>query len=151
MLELTPEQAAAAASMSPAEWSAHIARYQPPDTAEQLRTAAAQHVPADQLDQIMSIVDPSKFVGDDGAIDQARVSEHFGRWFGPSEPQQPPSWGQQSGGGAPGKQLGDDARAALKRRHGVGADTDQPTAGACIRPGDKGRAALERRHGRNLK
>lgn len=142
MLELTPEQAEQYASMSAAERTAFRARYEPPDTAEQVRTAAAKHIPADQLDSIMGIVDASKFVTD-GTVDEAKVSEHFGRLFGAQ--QQPHQWGQRTG--FPSSEgPGETGRAALKRRWGVGADQDQPAAGGQIAPGRRGREALALRH-----
>lgn len=143
MLELTPEQAEEAARMSPAEWSAHQARYRPPDPAEDVRTAVANHVPEDMIDAVMAVVDPNKFLGGDGKVDEVRVKQHFGAFFGTNEPAQQKDWGQHSPTGGPARHKGDTARAALRKRHGV----DHAPPDPIMRPGDTARAALRKRHG----
>lgn len=126
------------------EWSALQARVRPPDTAEQVRTAAARHVPADMLDSVMGYVDAAKFVDNSGQVDHAKIDEHFGRLFGANDPQQRPHWGQGSGSGGP-PAPGDQARAALEKRHGI-KRPDTPAAGDQIRPGESAREALAKRH-----
>lgn len=128
--------------MTPAEWTAHTARYRPPDTSEQVRTAAAKHVPADQLDSIMAVVDPAKFLGDNGEVDEARVARNFGTLFGTE--QRPRQWGQRTGQPA-GARTGETARAAIAKRYGAKVDPPAPIQ----HPGDTARAAHAKRHGVN--
>jgi hypothetical protein len=56
------------------------------------------------------------------------------------------NWGQSTGQPA-GQQAGDAGRDALKKRHGVGKATDQPAPGDQISRGQNARAELKRRHG----
>jgi hypothetical protein len=148
MVELPADVEQTLRDLPDSEWTALQARVRPPDTAEQVRSAVARHVGQDQLDQIMGIVDPTKLLGDDGQVDQRKVQEHFGALFRTQQPEQRRQWGQSSTAGGPPKQPGDDARTALKKRHGVkNEDTTQPGAASRITPGDEARAALQRRHG----
>jgi hypothetical protein len=144
MVELPADIEQTLRDLPDAEWTALQARIRPPDTAEQVRTAAAKHVPADQLDSIMSIVDASKFVTD-GTVDEAKVTQHFGRLFGVQQ-QSPPQRGQHSGQPS-GDRPRETVQEALRRRHGVGAAPGEPGAGSQIPSGEKGREALARRHG----
>lgn len=115
---------------------------------EQLMAAASQVLSGGELSAFMAIADAKRFAGDDGTIDADKVSGHLRTLFRLDEqPQQPPrQWGQYSSG-APGKEPGDDARAALEKRHGVKRSTDQPAAGAQIPRGQSAREALAQRHG----
>jgi hypothetical protein len=148
MVELPADVEQTLRDLPDAEWTALQARVRPPDTAEQVRSAVARHVPADQLDQIMGIVNTSAFIRDDGEIDTEKVQENFGRLFGSGEQPRRRDWGQASMNGGPPHQPGDDARSALAKRHGVKNETDQPGATSRVTPGDAARAALQRRHGR---
>lgn len=148
MVELPADVEQALRDLPENEWSALQARLRPPDPAEQLRSAVAQHVPESQLDGVMAVVNTSAFLAEDGQVDQTKVSEHFGRFFGNQQPRRiaPPQRGQYSGN-MPGRLPGADARAALGKRHGV--QNDNPTPGpAGIRSGGRGREALARRHGK---
>lgn len=102
---------------------------QPQIHAAQLEAAAARVIKDDeQLSAFLAIADPSKFVGEDGAIDKDKVIGHLTAIYGGSDSgqgaagrqqQAAPSWGQQSGGNAPPAQIGAAAQAALAKRHGV--------------------------------
>jgi hypothetical protein len=64
----------------------------------------------------------------------------------PRQSQQERAWGQSTGQPA-GQQAGDAGRAALEKRHGVKRATDQPAPGDQISRGQNARAELKRRHG----
>lgn len=82
------------------------------------------------LNAVMAITDPAKFLGDDGDVDEEKVMGHLtalsavftgGQGQGqPGNGQQPPAWGQNSGGaGSPPARPGEAGRAAIAKRHGV--------------------------------
>lgn len=84
----------------------------------------------DALDAVMAITDPAKFLGADGDVDEEKVMGHLtalsavftgGQGQGqPGNGQQPPAWGQNSGGaGTPPARPGEAGRAAIAKRHGV--------------------------------
>jgi hypothetical protein len=147
MVELPAEVEQALRDLPENEWSALQSRLRPPDPAEQVRAAVAQHVPKSQLDAIMGRVKTSAFLDENGQVNEAKVGEHFGNLFGSRQPPAPRQWGQHSGPGGPPTQPGDGAKAALAKRHGVKNDTNHPTAGTQSARGAGGRAALQRRHG----
>lgn len=149
MAELDPAFEQQLAELSDDDWRSLSARVRPPTSSEQLKSIAAKHIPEDQLKTFMAIANVKAFADEHGNIDEAKVQTHAARLFGAIEPQQrgtPANYGQGTGQ-PPARQPGEDAREALRRRHGVGADTDQPAAGAGIQPGANGRAAAAKRHG----
>jgi hypothetical protein len=141
-MELDPQTEQTLADMSDEDWSALTARVRPPTSRNQLRDIASKHVPGDQLESFLAIASPKAFANEIGDIDESKVQHHANRLFGPNEPQQQHQWGQHSSGGAPGKQRGDDVRAALEKRHGV----RNPSPIPVVKPGDMARAAIEKRH-----
>jgi hypothetical protein len=100
--------------MSDGDFAALTAKVRAPDTAEQFREIAGSIVPTDQLDSLMGWVNPAAFATD-GKIDETKVRQHLGNLLGAQESRQ---WGQSSGQPA-GKNVGDDGRSALEKRHGV--------------------------------
>jgi hypothetical protein len=116
---------------------------------EQLKAHASQVLSGDQLTAFMAVADATRFAGDDGNIDADKVSGHLRTLFGVDEqPQQPPKrWGQHSAAGGPGKQPGDDGRAALEKRYGSKRASGEPPAGAQIPRGQSARAELAKRYG----
>ncbi len=120
------------------------------DQTEQLRGIVGTVLPPDLRDSFVQYARLDAFRGDGGQIDTEKVMGHLTAIHVATQPQPEQStrqWGQTSGGGAPGKQRGDDGRAALEKRHGVPRTDDQRAAGAQIPRGQKGRAALQKRHG----
>jgi hypothetical protein len=149
MAELDPAFEQQLADLSDDDWRSLSARVRPPTSADSLKAIAAKHIPEDQLQTFMAIANVKAFADASGNVDESKVQQLAGTLFGAREPQQQGTqakWGQRSAGGAPGKQPGDDGRAALAARHGV-KRPDRPDAAAGIRPGANGRAELERRHG----
>lgn len=146
MAELDPAAEHALAEMTAEDFAALTARVRAPTSSEQLKTAAAKHVPEGQLDNFMAIANVKAFADEHGNIDEAKVSEHCGRFFGTGT-QQPPAarqWGQHTGPGQPPEKPGAGGRAALEKRHGVSiGDAAQSGSG----PGAAGRAEAARRHG----
>lgn len=134
------------AAMSDGEYAALTARLRAPDTAERFRQIAASLIPDDQLDSFMEIANPAAFVTN-GQIDEARVRENLGAFFGSPEQSTPRNWGQTSAPGGPSQRPGDQARTALEKRHGIKRDTDRPGADSRIHPGQSAREALAKRHG----
>jgi hypothetical protein len=116
---------------------------------QQLISAASQHLSGDELTSFLAITDAQRLANPDGTIDADKISGHFRTLFGLDEQpqQQRRDWGQSSTAGGPPKQPGDNARAALRKRHGVGADTNQPGDSGRVSRGENARAALQRRHG----
>ncbi len=154
MAELDPAFEQQLADLSDDDWRSLTARVRPPTSSEQLREMAGKVLNADQLETFMSAVNPRAFAGENGDVDEARLTGHLTTLFGISDPPQetapqPHQWGQHSAGGGPSKQRGDDGRAALAKRHNVTNGTPQFDRG--VRPGDDARAALERRYGRGQK
>jgi hypothetical protein len=140
MLELTPEQAAEAARMSPAEWSAHIARYQPPDSTEALRTAASQHLSGLALDSFVRCADVAAFADESGQIDTSKVNRYLTTMYGPQ---------QQAAGAGQGdewRRRGSHGRAAAAERHNLTAEPETWSSPADNGPGSAGRAAAALRH-----
>ncbi len=61
---------------------------------------ASKHVSGDQLETLMAITDPKRFAGENGNIDEAKLTEHLTRLFGAGDTQQQgtaTNWGQHSG------------------------------------------------------
>lgn len=115
-----------------------------------LVTVASELLAGEQLASFLAVADATKLAGPNGEIDADAISGHLRTLYGISEqPQQAPRWGQQSGSGGPAKQPGDNARAALRKRHNVGADDKTtPAPGAQIPRGQGARAELEKRYGK---
>jgi hypothetical protein len=154
MAKLDPAFEQQLAELSDDDWRSLTARVRPPTSSGQLREMAGKVLNADQLETFMSAVNPRAFVGENGDVDEARLAGHLTTLFGiekpPQETSQPHQWGQHSVAGGPSKRVGDDARAALEKRHSVKNDSG-PQFDRGIRAGDNARAALERRYGRNQK
>jgi hypothetical protein len=146
MIELPADIEQALRDLPDNEWGALQARLRPPDTSEQLRAAVAQHVPQDRLDAVMSFVDASKFIGENGQVDEQKVQQHMGAFFGANEPPSPRNWGQASYPGGPPSEPGQTAREALKRRHNVGSNANEPSAGGQIARGASAKAELQKRY-----
>jgi hypothetical protein len=116
------------------------------EAADKLRTIAGQVLNGSALDSFVEGALMSAFTNEAGEVEEEKVMGHLTAIHAAALPQQPPrQWGQSSGQPAGGR-AGDVARAALKKRHGVGSD-DQPTAASRARGGENARAALARRHG----
>jgi hypothetical protein len=149
MAELDPAFEQQLAELSDEDWRSLSARVRPPTSTDSLKAIAAKHISEDQLPTFMAIANVKAFADEHGNVDEAKVQQASTLFRGGEPQQQGPqsSWGQHSHGNAPGKQPGDDARAALEKRHGVKNDATHPGAGVGIRPGDDARAALEKRHG----
>jgi hypothetical protein len=113
------------------------------DQTEQLREIVGDVLSPDLRDQFVEYARLDAFQGEDGELDKEKVMGHLTAISVATQP----NWGQGTGQ-PPGRQPGDDARAALRKRHGVGADTVQPGAASQIQRGQNGREALERRHGK---
>src|ERR1700738_869615 len=90
------------ASMSEGEWAAFTAKVRAPDTAEQFRTAASQHISGDQLEAVGKAANLSAFTGDDGQIDQAEVTQNLTALFG-----QQPHWQNAGQHSEPPPPIGD--------------------------------------------
>jgi hypothetical protein len=147
MAELDPAVEQQLAELSDDAWRSLSARVRPPTSSDQLKSIAAKHIPEDQLPTFMAIANVKAFADENGNIDEAKVQHHASTLFGAGAPQQQRQWGQHSSGGGPGKQPGDDARAALEKRHGVKRNTDAPAPGDQIPPRQSAREALAQRHG----
>ena len=119
------------------------------DATEQLKTVAAQVISdPDQLAAFLAVADANRVADAEGNIDVEKVGAHLRTLFGVSEqPQHPRQWGQHSAAGGPAGQRGDDGRAELKKRFGVGADNSGPTADSRIPPGRSAREELAKRYG----
>ncbi len=145
MPDLPPDAEAAIAAMSDGEFAALTAKVRAPDATEQIRTAAAKFLTGGQLDAFVSAVNPAAFVDAAGTVQEDKVAGHLTAFFATGD-RQPRQWGQGSAAGGPSDQPGDSARAALKKRHNVGADEHQPAAGAQINRAQSARAALAKRY-----
>lgn len=156
MAELDPAVEQQLADLSDDDWRSLSARVRPPTSSEQLKRIAAKHIPEDQLPTFMAIANVKAFADEHGNIDEAKVQHHAARLFGAVEPPQQGTQSNygQSTGQTPGRQPGDQARSALRARHGVKSNNDQPGAGAGIQPaagsqiprGRNARAELARRY-----
>ena len=148
MAELDPAVEKQLADLDDADWRALTARVRPPTSSQQLRDIAGKVLDGTALDSFVAVADPRKFANDIGDVDEDKVMGHLTALFATGQQPQPgPQWGQSSGN-PPGDRPGDGARAALKRRHNVGADADTPTgAGSQITRGRGARAELQKRYG----
>lgn len=104
-----------------AEWRPKLQR-------AELRSIAAEVLKGDQLEAWLAGMNPAAFANDKGEIDLDKVMGHLTAAFGvvggqdhqqPRNGQQPPAWGQQSGGTNPPARPGEAGRTALEKRHGV--------------------------------
>jgi hypothetical protein len=149
MADVPPEFVEFARTADEGAWNAAIAQHRAPDAKEQLRSVVAKHVPDDQIDAIMAVVDPAKLAGADGLVDEAKVQRHVGTLFG-SRGAESRDYGQHSGTGPP--QLpGDNARAALAKRHPpktTPTADNGPGPGARIPLGRDARTELAKRYGK---
>jgi hypothetical protein len=147
MAELDPQTEQCLADMSNEDFAALTARVRPPTSTQQLRDIAGKVLEGSALDSFVAVADPKKFAAENGDVDEEKVMGHMTAIFAAGQPQQRRDWGQSSTAGGPPKQPGDNARAALRKRHGVGADTNQPGDSGRVSRGENARAALQRRHG----
>lgn len=120
------------------------------DLSEKLRSVAGQVLSGPALDSFVTYAPIVAYTTESGEIDQDKVMGHLTALHA-ARMAQPPQWGQASAPGGPPYQPGDGARAALRRRHGVGVNgPSQPGPHSRIAPaGALGRAALHKRHGVN--
>ena len=118
-----------------------------PDLSGQMRSIAQQFISGDALESFVTYAPADAFTTADGNIDEEKVAGHLTAIF--ATRQQPKQWGQYSATGGPSKQPGDDARAALEKRHGI--KNDAPQLDQPISRGATARAALDRRHPRRNK
>ncbi len=103
--------------------SAADADWRPKYQAAQLRSMASIVIKdADQLNAFIAVTDPAKFAGDDGEIDEQKVSGHLTALFGAKPTAgsggKPPAWGQNSGGTPPSRP-GESGRAEAAKRFGA--------------------------------
>lgn len=149
MAELPPEVEQQLTNMSDGDFAALTARVRAPDSTEQLRTAASQVLSGSALDSFVHFADVSKFVGENGGIDEEKVMGHLTAAFGVSgDQQQQRNWGQRSGGTGPALRPGDGGRAAAAKRFGRPVDPEIGAATSGVQRGAAGRAAAERRFGK---
>jgi hypothetical protein len=149
MVKLEPAVEQQLADLSDDDWRALSARVRPPTSTQQLRDVASQVLSGDQLDSFMAYADPKRLAGENGDIDEQRVMGHLTALFGTGQRSGAPQYGQHSGQ-PPAGRPGDEARAALERRHGVKRDTSAPdSSNGSVGRGEAGRAALRRRHGKD--
>lgn len=113
MVDLPPDIEQKLADMTDGEWAALQARVRAPDTTEQFREIVKSVVPQ-HADELMKWADVSKFVGEDGAVDDTRLRSALGVLFGNGQPQSF-EWGQH-GSSPPGPAPGDNGRAEAQRR-----------------------------------
>lgn len=94
------------------------AEMRPKLLASQLRSVAAPVFGGDKakLDAWLDGIDPAKFVGQDGDIDEAKVTNHLAAFVSPQGTPNPSfPWGQH-GGQPPASQPGEAGRAEAERR-----------------------------------
>ena len=104
------------------------------DQSEQLKSIAGQVLSGNALDSFVANCLMAAFTDKDGNVDEEKVMGHLTAIYAAGQPAQPP---------------GDNARAALKRRHGVAtATTNQPASVGQIRRGSNARTELAKRYGR---
>lgn len=96
MADLTPEIEQQLAGMNEGEWAVLTAKVRAPDTAEQLKSIASKVISGPQLDAFTAAADTSKFVGDNGQIDESKVMGHLTALFGVSQEGPPHEWGQNA-------------------------------------------------------
>lgn len=77
------------AELPDAEFASLTARVRPPASADQLRTAAAEHIDGDRLEAFLKVANKSAFLNDQGDIDPAKVQQSIGGLFGISAPPDP--------------------------------------------------------------
>jgi hypothetical protein len=126
--QLTADQKAIKDAQKAAREAAD-AEWRPKLQTAQLRSIASEVLKGDQLNAWLAGMNPAAFAGENGDIDQEKVMGHLTAAFGVSGQdqqqqsgnghQQPPAWGQQSGGtGAPSRP-GEAGKAAAIRRHNL--------------------------------
>ncbi|WP_164911881.1 hypothetical protein [Mycobacteroides franklinii] len=109
--EATDKAAADARAATEADWKPKL-------LASQLKSAASQVLSGDQLTEWLDSVDPGKFVGDNGEIDESKVMGKLTAIFGQKkeQQQQQPFWGQHSTGHQSADKPGTAGRAAAAKR-----------------------------------
>jgi hypothetical protein len=132
-----------ASRMSPEDFAAFTARVRTPSSAEQLKAVAGKIISGTQLDAWVENVDPSKFVNNDGQIDENRVATMLTALFGAGER---PNYGQRSGS-APGDPPGESGRREARKRFGSETES-RPTSESRVARGAAGRAEAQRRFGK---
>lgn len=109
------EATASAAAQARADAEAEL---RPKLLASQLRSVASPAFAGDKakLDAWLDGIDPAKFVGENGDIDETKVTNHLSAFVSPQGPGNPGyQWGQHSGP-APATQPGEAGRAEAERR-----------------------------------
>lgn len=146
MTDLPPDIEEQLAGMPEGDWSALVARLRAPDSTERFRAIAAQVLSGDALDAFTNTADTSKFVGDNGHIDEDKVMGHLTALFGvgPQTDQQQRQWGQHSGP-IPGDAPGSGGKAEAAKRFGT--DHEPSPINTHAARGAAGRAEAERRFG----
>ncbi|SIB01655.1 Uncharacterised protein [Mycobacteroides abscessus subsp. bolletii] len=109
--EATDKAAADARAATEADWKPKL-------LASQLKSAASQVLSGDQLTEWLDSVDPDKFVGGNGEIDESKVMGKLTAIFGQKkeQQQQQPFWGQHSTGHQSADKPGTAGRAAAAKR-----------------------------------
>lgn len=134
--------------MSEDDFRTFVAETRPPNSVAQLKRAAQQIISGDRLNAWVGSADPSKFVDDDGDVDEEKVIGALTTLFGAShqdDSSQRQSWGQHSGN-PPGQLPGDAGRAEAARRYGT-KPPETPQPDAKITRGAAGRAEALKRFG----
>lgn len=114
------------------------------DQREELRGIVGDILPPELRDQFTEYARMDAFRDDDGEIDKEKVMGHLTAIHFATQPQTRPSqrsWGPHTGQPA-GAGVGDAARAALEKRHGV----KNPSPSPAVNPGVLARAALPKRY-----
>lgn len=119
MVELPDDIEQQLASMSDAEWDVLVAKVRAPDQAEAFRDTASKWISGDRLNAVCALINASQYVGEDGAISEAKVEQTLRMLF--DIPRQGPQW-QNFGQGS----------------------AELPTPG----PGERGTAEAQKRFGR---
>jgi hypothetical protein len=142
--ELDPAVEQQLADLDDADWRALTARVRPPTSSQQLRDIAGRVLEGNALDSFVAVADPRKFANEIGDVDEEKVIGHLTALFATT--QQPPQRGQHSGHPT-GDQPRETVQEALRRRHGVGAEPGEPSAGGRIPGGRDAKAELAKRYG----
>ncbi|MEU9806229.1 hypothetical protein [Mycobacterium sp. NPDC050853] len=108
--EATDKAAAEARAATEADWKPKL-------LASQLKSAASQVLSGEQLNEWLDSVDPGKFVGENGEIDESKVMGKLTAIFGQKQEQrQQRSWGQFNTGHQSTDTPGAAGRAAAEKR-----------------------------------
>lgn len=108
--EATDKAAADARAATEADWKPKL-------LASQLKSAASQVLSGEQLNEWLDSVDPDKFIGENGEIDESKVMGKLTAIFGQKQEQrQQRSWGQFNTGHQSADTPGAAGRAAAEKR-----------------------------------